>query len=202
MSAVALMIVSCGAPKSASNPESRIYTAQSLEGEKVIVEDSEDCGKEEADAFNEDGTKIIKRPYIWFGAYGKANDKQVAIEMARREAYAQISRVINNMVKDDSERGNVINNGNVQQAVTQHWVQFSQSLQRGCEPFGKLRIEYNPATHMYNAKAKVGIRADRFYKMINDAASYVPSDLKGEELDKFMETNKKIMEAAKAKFDK
>mgnify|MGYP003309107069 CR=1 FL=1 len=152
---------------------------------------------EMADALNEDGTDMIKRPYKWFAGIGKADNKQVAIELAQREAYATISRMLNNAVEDGAERGNVVNNGRVMQGLTMHWKQFSTSLQKACEPFGNTTIEYNPSTKMYEATAKVAIRGDRFNQLLNTAGNFKPSDLKGEELEQFIEANKAIMEAAR-----
>ncbi len=198
VSAALLMVVSCGAPKSASQTESRIYTAQSLEGEKVTVEEAELSGVEEAECLNDDGTKIIKLPFKWFSGNGVADVKQVAIEMAQREAYATISRVIGNKVHDEGHKGGLANNGHVQQALKFHWDQVSESLQRGCEPFGKVKIEYSQSTRMYKVTAKVAVRGDRFNKMMNEAGAYVPKNLTGQDLDQFIEVNKKIMEAAKS----
>ena len=75
--------------------------------------------------------------------------------------------------------------------------QFSSRLEKGCEPFGNVIIEYNQATHKYNVTAKVAIRGDRFNKLLNSAGSYEPKDLEGSELEQFIEVNKSIMEAAK-----
>lgn len=168
-----------------------------LEGEKVNEQTMKDNGIEMADALNDDGTAIIKIPYKWFSGTGKADDKQMAIELARRDAYATISRILNNAVLDEAERSNVANNYKVQQAVTSHWKQVSISLEKACEPFGSTTIEYNPTTRMYQATAKVGIRGDRFNQLLNTAGNFKPSDLSGDELDQFIRTNKSIMEAAR-----
>ncbi|MCQ2316175.1 MAG: hypothetical protein MJZ85_05755, partial [Bacteroidales bacterium] len=128
---------------------------------------------------------------------GKANDKQTAIEMAELEARATISRVIENAVKTESERGTVANNGEVQKALTSHWNQISVSIQNACEPFGDTKIEYSQTTKMYTVTQKVGIRGDKFQKMLNNAGNYKPSNLSGKDLEDFIEVNKSIMEAAK-----
>lgn len=154
-------------------------------------------GIEMSDALNEEGTDMIKRPFKWFAGIGKADNKQVAIELAQREAYATISRVLNNAVKDNAERGNVANNGRVQQALTSHWEQISVSLQKACEPFGNTTIEYNPATRMYEATAKVGIRGDRFNQLLSTAGSFRPTDLSGKDLEDFITANESIMRAAR-----
>lgn len=151
-----------------------------------------------AEALSEDGTQMIQRPYKWYAGIGKADNKQVAIELAQREAYATISRILTNAVKDNAERGNLANNGKVQQALTSHWEQFSASLQKGCEPFGNTSIAYDQSTKMYTATAKIAIRGDRFNQLLNTAGNFKPTDLSGAELDQFIEINKAIMEAAKS----
>lgn len=197
--AIALLASSCGAQKTGLAPavESKITTVTSLEGDKVASETVKLSGIEMSEALNEDGTGMIQRPYKWYAGIGKADNKQVAIELAQREAYATISRVLNNAVLDEAERGNVANNGRVQQALTSHWKQVSASVEKGCEPFGNTKVDYNPTTRMYEATAKVGIRGDRFNQLINSAGDFKPSDLKGEELEQFIQVNKSIMEAAK-----
>lgn len=195
-----LLVSSCGTTKQvvmAPAVESTRTTTTSLEGEKVVSETVKLTGIEMADALNDDGTDMIKRPYKWFAGIGKADNKQVAIELSQREAYATISRVLNNAVLDQSERGNVANNGRVQQALTSYWKQVSASVERACEPFGNTTVEYNPSTKMYEATSKVGIRGDRFNQLLNTAGNFKPSDLTGEELEQFIQTNKSIMEAAK-----
>lgn len=195
----AMVLTSCGTSKSTMTPavESTRKATTSLEGQEVVAETIKLSGIEKVDALNEDGTDMIKIPYKWFAGIGKADNKQVAIELAQREAYATISRVLNNAVIDKAQRGNVVTNYNVQQALTLHWEQVSSSVQKACEPFGNTTIEYNPSTRMYEATSKVGIRGDRFYQLLNTAGEFKPSNLTGEELDQFIQTNKSIMEAAR-----
>ena len=195
------VLTSCGTKKAAMAPAvaSQITTQTSLEGEKVQVETTQLQGVELADAINDDGTDMIKRPFKWYAGIGLADNKQMAIELAQREAYATISRILNNAVKDEAERGNVVNNGRVQQALTSHWQQFSANLTKGCEPFGSTSIKFIPSTRMYEATAKVAIRADRFQQLLNNAGNFKPSDLTGEDLELFIKTNKAIMQAAQAK---
>lgn len=196
----AILLVSCSSSKQAALApavDSTRKTVNNLEGQKVVSETIKLTGIEMSEALNEDGTDLVKRPFKWFAGIGKADNKQVAIELAQREAYATISRVLNNVVKDESERGNVANNGRVQQALTSHWEQVSISLQKACEPFGNTTIEYNPATRMYEATSKIGIRGDRFNQLLNTAGSFKPSDLSGKDLDDFITTNKAIMQAAR-----
>lgn len=193
----AMILASCASSKRAVVSEVSRSATTSLEGEKVNVETMKVQGIEMSESLSDDGTEMVSRPYKWYAGIGQADNKQMAIELAQREAYATISRVLNNAVYDESERGNVANNGRVQQALTSHWQQVSTSLQKGCEPFGDVRIEYNPTTRMYNATAKVAIRGDRFNKLLNTAGSFKPDNLSGDELEQFIEVNKSIMEAAK-----
>lgn len=197
---LALVLTSCGTSKKTSfTPavESSRTSVTSLEGQKVVSETVKLTGIDMEDALNEDGTGLVKRPYKWFAGIGKADNKQMAIELAQREAYATISRVFNNAVLDKAERGNVANNGRVQQALTSYWKQVSSSIEKACEPFGNTTVEYNPSTRMYEATSKIGIRGDRFNQLLNTAGEYKPADLTGTELEDFMATNKAIMEVAK-----
>lgn len=192
----AVALASCGSSKNLA-VESKIDKETTLEGEKVVVETTKLQGIEMVDDLSEDGTKMIKVAYKWYAGIGKANDKQTAIEMAELEARATISRVIENAVKTESERGTVANNGEVQKALTSHWNQISVSIQNACEPFGDTRVEYSQTTKMYTVTQKVGIRGDKFQKMLNNAGNYKPSNLSGKDLEDFIEVNKSIMEAAK-----
>lgn len=192
----AIALASCGSSKNMV-VESKIDKETTLEGEKVVVETTKLQGIEMVDDLSEDGTKMIKVAYKWYAGIGKANDKQTAIEMAELEARATISRVIENAVKTESERGTVANNGEVQKALTSHWNQISVSIQNACEPFGDTRVEYSQTTKMYTVTQKVGIRGDKFQKMLNNAGNYKPSNLSGKDLEDFIEVNKSIMEAAK-----
>lgn len=198
--AAILLLSSCGTSKKAAMApavESVKTTMTNLEGEKITMQTIQLTGIEMSETLNEEGTGTIKRPYKWFAGIGKADNKQMAIELAQREAYGTISRVLNNAVMDQAERGNVANNGRVQQALTSHWKQVSVSLEKACEPFGNTTIEYNPSTRMYEVTAKVGIRGDRFNQLLNTAGNFKPSDLSGDELELFIQTNKSIMEAAR-----
>ena len=192
----ALAMFSCGSSKDMT-VQSNIDKQKSLEGEKVVVETTKLQGIDMVEDLNEEGTKIIKIPYKWFAGIGKANDKQTAIEMAELEARATISRVIENAVLAQSERGTVANNGEVQKALTSHWQQVSMSVQNACEPFGDTKIEYSPSTKMYTVTAKVGVRGDKYQQLLNNAGNYKPNTLSGKDLDEFIEVNKSIMNAAK-----
>lgn len=192
----AVALASCGSSKNLA-VESSIDKQTSLEGEKVVVETTKLQGIEMVDDLSEDGTKMVKVAYKWYAGIGKANDKQTAIEMAELEARATISRVIENAVKVEAERGTAANNGEVQKALRSHWNQISVSIQNACEPFGDTRVEYSQTTKMYTVTQKVGVRGDKFQKMLNNAGNYKPSNLSGKDLEDFIEVNKSIMEAAK-----
>lgn len=186
----------CGSPKKLSGEPTR-EKAKNLEGERVTVETVALQGIEMSESLSEDGSEIISRPFKWFAGIGVADNKQVAIELAQREAYATISRVFNNAVLDDAERGNVANNGKVLQALTSHWQQVSASISRACEPFGNTVIEYNPSTGMYSVTAKVAVRGDKFFELLDTAGRFEPQDLSAEEIEQFNAVNKAIMEAAR-----
>lgn len=192
----AMVMVSCGTKKQ-TIVESRIENQKSLEGENVVVETTRLQGIEMIDDLSEDGLTMRKVAYKWYAGIGKANDKQTAVELADREARATISRIIENMVLEQAQRGTVANNGEVQKALTSHWQQVSRSIQNACEPFGDTKIEYNPSNRMYTVTAKVGVRGDRFQQMLNNAGNFKPSTLSGKDLEDFIETNKAIMNAAK-----
>ncbi|OUO37668.1 hypothetical protein B5F83_02900 [Muribaculum sp. An289] len=193
--AALLLLTSCGAGKRSADVSRE--KGKSLEGDKVMVETVRLHGIDEAEVLNEDGTKLIKMPFKWYAGIGTADNKQVAIELAQREAYATISRVLNNIVQDQAQRGNLANNGKVQQALSSYWEQISVSVQNACEPFGETVIEYNPSTGMYNVTAKVGIRGDRFNDLLDTAGKIPENELDKDELDEFIDINKSIMEAAK-----
>lgn len=193
--ATLLLLTSCGASKKGADFSRE--KGRSLEGDRVTIETVSLHGVDEAKVLNEDGTKLIKMPFKWYAGIGVADNKQLAIELAQREAYATISRVLNNIVQDQAQRGNLANNGKVQQALASYWEQISVSVQNACEPFGETVIEYNPTTGMYNVTAKVGIRGDRFNDLLETAGKIPENELDKDELNEFISVNKSIMEAAK-----
>lgn len=195
--ACAALLASCGTTKPTNSTVITRYGATNLEGEKVVVEEIKMQGIEMVESLNEDGTKIIKRPYKWYAGLGTADNKQIAIEMAQGEAYATISRVLNNAVVAELERGALQNNGAVQIALRSHWEQVSISLTKGCEPFGTASVEYNPSTRMYTVTAKVGIRGEKFNELLASAGSFRPNNLTESELKEFVEINQAIISAAK-----
>lgn len=198
-----LFLTSCGNAKKLSKASDTPVVVgrektTSLEGEKVVEETMQLQGIEMAGALSEDGKSMEKVAYKWFAGMGKADNKQMAVELAQREAYATISRVLNNAVQDKAERGNVANNGKVQQALKSHWKQVSISLTKACEPFGETKVQYNSSTRMYDVIARVGVRGDRFMEILNRAGAFRPAELSGADLEEFIQTNQAIMDAAKA----
>lgn len=191
-----LMLASCGSKKS-TVVESKTEKSRSLEGEKVVVETTKLQGIEMVETLNEEGTAMVKIPYKWYAGFGKADDKQIAIELAENEARATISRVIETMVTAQAERGAVANNGEVQKALTSYWKQVSASIQNACEPIGDTKVEYSPSTKMYTVTAKVGIRGDHYQQLLNSTGNYKPNNLAPDDLQIFLETNQAIIEAAK-----
>ena len=117
--------------------------------------------------------------------------------MAQLEAYAAISRVIENLVTTQAERGTVAVNGNVQKALKSHWEQMSMSIQKACEPFGETEVNYDSETGIYEVVAKVGIRGDRYVKLLDGAKKAQPEGLTGDDLKQFNAANEAIIDAAK-----
>lgn len=154
-------------------------------------------GIEMVETMNDDGTDMIKRPYRWFAGMAEADVQSVAVEMAQLEAYATISRVIENIVQTQAERGTLVNNGKVQKALKSYWQQMSMSIQKACEPFGDTQVEYNSETKMYSVTSKVGIRGDRYVKLLNEAKDAKPEGLAGNDLKEFIDANAAIIDAAK-----
>lgn len=191
------LLASCGTTKPTATTTISRYGATNLEGEKVVVEEVKMQGIEMVESLSDDGAQIIKRPYKWYAGTATADNKQIALEMAQGEAYATISRVLNNAVRAESERGALQNNGAVQIALRSHWEQVSSSLTKGCEPFGTATVEYNPATRMYSVTAKVGIRGDKFNSLLANAGEFRPNNLTESELKEFVEINQAILSAAK-----
>ena len=190
--AMLTLAVSCGSSKQAT-----VSAGKDVNDVETIVETVRLQGIEMTEALNEKGTAIVKVPYKWYAGIGTADNKQVAVELAQREAYATISRIFNQAVLDQAQRGNVANNGAVQQALTSYWEQVSTSVAKYCEPFGDTKVVYNTASRMYEATAKIGLRGDKFNQVLNGATNFKPENLSGEELEQFIEVNQNIMEAAK-----
>lgn len=154
-------------------------------------------GIEMVETFNEDGTDLIRRPYRWFAGMAEADVESLAVEMAQMEAYAAISRVIENAVLAEAERSAIAVDGIVHKALKSHWQQVSTSIQHACEPFGEAQSTLDEATGFYHVIAKVGIRGDRYVKLLDGAANFKPADLGGSELQQFIDANQAIIDASK-----
>lgn len=154
-------------------------------------------GVEMVETLSDDGMSMIKRPYRWFAGMAEADVQSVAVEMAQLEAYAAISRVIENLVTTASERGSMVVNGKVQQALKSHWEQMSMSIQKACETFGETEVTYNSETGLYKVIAKVGIRGDRYVKLLDGAKDTKPEGLSGNDLKEYIDANDAIIDAAK-----
>ncbi len=154
-------------------------------------------GVEMVETISDDGATIIKRPYRWFAGMAEADVESVAVEMAQLEAYTAVSRVIENAVLAEAERGTTVVNGNVQKALKSHWEQVSTSIQRVCEPFGETVSSFNSGTGLYEVVAKVGIRGDRYVKLLDGAKNVDTEGLSGRDLQQFIDANNAIIDSAK-----
>lgn len=154
-------------------------------------------GIEMVETMSDDGMSMIKRPYRWFAGMASADVQSMAVEMAQLEAYATISRVIENAVLAKAERGSLAVNGKVQMTLKSHWEQMSMSIQKACEPFGDTEVSLNSETGMYEAIAKVGIRGDRYVEILGEAKKTKPEGLTEYELKQFINVNNAIIDAAK-----
>lgn len=154
-------------------------------------------GVEMVETMSDDGMSMVKRPYRWFAGMAEADVESVAVEMAQLEAYAAVSRVIENVVTATANRGTVAVNGRVEKALQSYWEQMSMSIQHACEPFGDTESTYNSETGLYEVTAKVGIRGDRYVRLLDGAKSAAPEGLSGSDLQAFTEANDAIINAAK-----
>ena len=181
-----------GALSMTSNAQ--ISYERNLEGRCVRTTEEAQSGYAEAESLSPDGRKIERWAYKWYAGTAKANDKQTAIEMAQREAFATISRTINNAVTDAAGRVTSGYNGRVSKEINSSWAQFSETVIRGCEPFGDTKIEYDRCTGMYTVTAKVAIRGDRFNKMLDEMKECRPQNLSVEEVNTFVNVNVAIVD--------
>lgn len=154
-------------------------------------------GIEMVETLNEDGTGLIQRPYRWFAGMAEADVESLAVEMAQLEAYAAISRVIENAVLAESKRSTLAVNGEVRKALQSHWEQVSTSIQNASEPFGEAESTFDESTGLYHVIAKVGIRGDRYVKIIDGASEFKPAGLGGDDLREFIDVNQAIIDASK-----
>lgn len=153
-------------------------------------------GIEMLESLNDDGTDLVRLPYKWYLGIAESDNKSLAVEMATRDAYATISRIINNKVNDAAEKAALSVDGEVHQAVRQHWEQVSESILKGCEPFGETKVERDNETGLYIVHVKVAIRGDRFKKLMDEAATIKTDNLNAEEIKEAVEINQTILDAA------
>lgn len=173
----------------------------SIEGEKINKAEIEVQGVEMFKTLDDDGSRMIERPFVYFVGTAKIDNKQTALTAAQRDAYSKISMMLQNAVQSQAEQGTISNNGKAHIALREHWEQVSSNLTKACMPLGSATIEYHPALKMYDVTTKIGIRGDRFKKLLDEAGSFKPKELQGEELKQFIEANRAIMEAAKGNFN-
>lgn len=195
--AMAVMFASCASKKDVATSS----IEEGINGREVVVENVASTGVEMAKTLNENGTKLVEVPFKWYSGVGTANDRQTAIEIAQREAYATISRTLLNIVEDEAEKAGIAPNGEVAKGFKNHWVQTSNTIQRGFEPFGENKIEYDPQTKMYTVTAKVGTTGANYMKALKEACNYNFEDLQmtKEEVKQLAEINNSIFEAAQLK---
>lgn len=155
-------------------------------------------GIEMVETLNEDGTDLIRRPYRWFAGMAEADVESLAAEMAQLEAYAAVSRVIENAVLAESERAAIAVDGIVHKALKSQWQQVSTSIQHACEPFGEAESTLDDSTGLYHVIAKVGIRGDRYVKILDGASNFKPADLNDDDLQQFINANEAIIDASKS----
>ena len=173
------------------------FAAIAQVGNVIKLDDIEQTGYDMQKALNEDGSSFIERPYKWYSGIGKADDRQIALEIAQREAYSTISRIIGNIVEDNCEKVALTTEGKVKSALRSYWHQVSQNITKGCEPFGKAAVEYDSDTGMYIVTAKVAVRGDRFLKMLGETPHFDQMGLLEEEVSECIEINSAIMSAVK-----
>ena len=165
----------------------------------IVLDDIEQCGYDMQKALNEDGSGFIERPYKWYSGIARADDKQIALEMAQREAYSTISRIMGNIVDDKCEKAALAVEGKASRAIRACWTQVSQNITKGCEPFGRAKVEYDTSSGMYQVTAKVAIRGDRFLKLLGEEPKLDSYGLSQTELRECIELNREIVSAAKGK---
>ena len=174
-----------------------VTIASTLSAQNTVAKTIKTNGVTMIETLNEDGTELIQRPYRWFAGMAEADVESVAVEMAQLEAYAAVSRVIENAVSTNAERSTLSVDGKVAKALKSHWEQMSFSIQKACEPFGEAEVTYNDKTGLYEVIAKVGIRGDRYVKLLDGAKKVKPEGLNKEELQEFIEVNDAIIDSAK-----
>lgn len=175
----------------------QISYERNLEGDCVRVQDEATSGYAMAETLSSDGTRIEQIAYKWFSGYAESDNKQMAIEMAQREAFNTVSRTFNNAVLSAAVGVTNDVNGRAVDAVTSCWVQVSNQIVRGCEPFGENRIEYNRNTGKYKVTAKIAMRGDIYKKIIDNIKNNIPRNLSDSEMDIFMSIHTRVVDVVR-----
>ncbi|MBQ8423918.1 MAG: hypothetical protein IJY36_06640 [Coprobacter sp.] len=170
-----------------------VVLASSAQNSSRNTENVQLHGIEMVETLSDDGMTIVKRPFKWYVGIGESDNKQLAIEIAQREAQSTISRVVKNEIVDQATKCGVDVNGRVCQALMTSWEQYSHSILVGCEPLGNAEVKYNPNTGIYTAKAKIGIQGDRFKKLMNEYKEPIPEELTSVEIQQYIQINQTII---------
>ena len=87
LAVLAMVAVACGASKNAATTAEEV-TAKltNLKGQEIVTETFVSSGVDMAKALNEEGTKIVERPYKWFAGIGTADNKMAAPNMKQEPA--------------------------------------------------------------------------------------------------------------------
>ena len=172
----------------------QITYQRNLEGDCVRVQDEATSGYAMSETLSDDGTRIEQIAYKWFSGYAESDNKQMAIEMAQREAFNTVSRTFQNAVLTAAVGVSNDVNGRAVEAVTSCWAQVSNQVVRGCEPFGENRIEYNGNTGRYKVTAKIAMRGDLYKKIIDNIKNNIPQNLSENEVDIFLSVHTRVVE--------
>ncbi len=195
----AALLVSCGSAKPAaatSVPTSQIRTVTSLENREVREVEMELSGIEVTEVLSEDGTRMEKIPVKWFAGTHPSDNQRIAIEVAQREAFNTVARTIETEIMSKAQFGDLDLNGTAATAFKSFAVQASHAVVRGCSPYGKAKIQYDPASGKYTAWVKVAIEGPQYQKLLKAAANEVQKEVSPEEMDNFVSAINKVMEAA------
>ncbi|MBQ7856977.1 MAG: hypothetical protein IJ348_07705 [Alistipes sp.] len=192
---IVMLCLSVSALVVSANAQIRNEINQELEFARV--ETGATSGVEMVEDLSSDGLSIVKVAYKWFSGTAVADNKRIAIEMAQRDAYNTISRAVEQEVNQVADGYGSSCNGNTREAATSYWRQVSSSIIRGCAPLGDTNVEYIPSSGMYKVTAKMGMRGDRYNKMLDGAAQHRPAGLTPTELNVFMQISVAVVQNIK-----
>ena len=182
MLAASLMVVmvSCGSTKAVTKK-----TGNEMSGVEVVQD------------ISADGTKLEQVPYRWWLGMGEATVEKVAIRNAEDDARRRVASTINSFVTEETKGGEIQVNGNVEEAIKTYWEAKAAALTKGCVPYGEYESQYDEKTGKYKVKAKVGIRGDRYAKILDGSNDTKPEGLTQEEYQQFIDINQSIIDAAR-----